>query len=183
MANWIDIDDVKTYLWITWNEQDAKINLLIPAIQSNLIGIIWDIEESEKTELISICDLDRDNSFVVDNWPVTSVDKINWVAYIWILNTDYQIRLWRKIYINDIWNYLNSSVFNNFEITYTSWYENIPDDIKLLMYIMISAELNREAGKTVSSYKVWDTSVSFTDTEASPLIIQSIIWKYKLINI
>ena len=77
----------------------------------------------------------------------------------------------------------DTSYFNTFDITYTSWYASIPTDIQLLMYIMISAELNRDWGKTVSSYKVWDVSVSYVDSEASPLIIDSIISKYKLINI
>jgi hypothetical protein len=183
MSNWITTANAKIYLWITDSSQDAKINLLIPAIQENLIKIIWDIQSSDKTDRISFCDVDSEWGFIVNYWPVTAVKKINWTTYTWTIDEDYQITNWRKLIISDWRNYLDTSYFNTFDITYTSWYSTIPTDIQLLMYIMLSAELNRDWGKQVDSYKVWDVSVSYVNSEATPLIIQSIISKYKLINI
>lgn len=185
MANWVELSDVKSYLWITDNNSDDKLNLLIPAVQETLINVIGDISESSKTDQISFCDIDNNSwSFIVNNSNVTLIESIDWTSYVWTLNIDYIIRYWRKLYINNLTDFIDTNrSFNFFDITYKSGFAVIPSDIKLLMYIMISWEMSREGGQSVSSYSLWDVSVSYNKEEGSPLIFNSILWKYKIINI
>lgn len=185
MSNWVELSDVKSYLWITDTNSDDKLNLLIPAVQETLINIIGDISESDKTDQISFCELnDIDWSFLVNNSNVTVIKSIDWTSYSGTLNIDYMIRYWRKLYIRNLVDFIDTSKnFWFFDIIYTSGYSTIPSDIKLLMYIMISAEMSREWGQTPASYTVGDVSVSYNKSEASPLILSSILWKYRIINI
>jgi hypothetical protein len=185
MSNWVQLTDVKSYLWITDSSSDDKLNLLIPAVQKTLINVIGDISQSDKTEQISCCDINSlDWSFYVSNSNVTTIKAIDWTSYVWVLNIDYMIRFWRKIFINNLATLIDTTKqFNFFDITYTSGYSTIPSDLQLLMYIMIAWEMNRDWGKEVSSYKVWDVSINYVSSESSPLIIQSILWNYKLASI
>ncbi len=177
------VSDVQKVIWKETIDSftESRIEFYLDWTTAMIDNIIWDISEIEKTEQISLCDINKlDWSFLVNNINVVSIEKINWVDYVWTLNEDFMIRYWRKLYINNLATYLDARPFNFFDITYTSWFNPIPNDIILLQSLMVAWELANENWKEVTSYKVWDVAVSFANWNSWVSTLKTIISKYTI---
>lgn len=163
----ITLSELKNYLWITDNSQDTILQILVDSVNQIIINILWDITLWEKTENIDICDLQRTCSglsVLLSNINVQTIDKINWQTYSWNKDIDYFIRNPnnRKVVFKNLDGFGNNNDCS-VDITYTSWYVNIPNDIKLAWYIMAWWLFAQKNWQNVKSYKVWDVTVVFQD--------------------
>lgn len=183
MANYISLAEAKTYLWITDTSQDSKLTLIIDWVQNIVVNYIWfDIASSSKTENISICDIWCYWKIFLNAKPITSLNKINWVSYTWVLWTNYMIDN-NKIIINDISLYLTNLNFSYFTIEYTAWFTIIPNDVKLVMLTLTAQEFNKKDWSIVKSYTLWPRTIDFDNSvwQAEWVInsIKATLTKYK----
>jgi hypothetical protein len=105
--------------------------------------------------------------FYLTNKPVLSINKIWWDNYSWVKWTDYMVIYDRKILFNRI-NFLDKIKFWLLEVEYTWWYnrdngwvDELPDDLKLMQMMLVWWMWNSKGMEWVSSYKIWDESITF----------------------
>ena len=183
---WIDINDVKIFLWISWTSQDDKLKLIIDWVQSMLENIIWDISSSDKIERIELCNLTPKWELFLSNINPTAIKEINWITYVWTDWVDFIFKN-NKVTINNIFQYLTSLHFSSFTIKYTSWYTAIPADIQEIMFVLVWQELNKKEWWLIKSYDLWPRRVELDNTngEADWLInsINSVLSKYIIFKV
>jgi len=154
------LESAKEYSWITDTSQDAIIESLILSFDSFIEKSIWVIEQKAIDEEITLCEIYSNWSFYLSNKPITVLNSINWIAYTWVLNTDYKI-VWNKLIVNDVSDYLTDLKFWSITINYTAWYSPVPADVTLAVNRMIAWELNKQGWESLKSYKMWPRSYSF----------------------
>lgn len=154
----------KDYLWISQSDtsQDTLLTQFLNASYSKLNHICWvdSFEKWTRTQTIEkrwIFDTARWLEFYLKNKPVASIDKINWSTESLTKWTDYLIiydrrAVFKKLELDDWWM-LN--------IEYTAWYQTIPDDLKLMEMMLWSWMYMKEWKEGVSSYKLWDETITF----------------------
>ena len=154
----------KDYLWISQSDtsQDTLLTQFLNASYSKLNHICWvdSFEKWTRTQVIEkrwIFDTARWLEFYLKNKPVASIDKINWSTESLTKWTDYLIiydrrAVFKKLELDDWWM-LN--------IEYTAWYQTIPDDLKLMEMMLASWMYMKEWKEGVSSYKLWDETITF----------------------
>lgn len=153
----------KDYLWIDQADtsQDTILTEFLNASNSKLNHICW-VDSFEKwtysqaIESRWIFETARWLEFYLKNKPVASIDEINDES-VWTKWTDYLIiydrrAVFKKLNLNDWW-FLN--------VEYTAWYETIPDDLKLMEMMLASWMYLKKWEEWVSSYKLWDESITF----------------------
>ena len=159
---YITATEYNLFAWTSW--QDALITELIANAEAALNTILR----------ITTFDLDATYTELVLNksiWPyylnesnINSVEKINDVA---IVASDYLLE-WRRLQL------LNSVVdFDTWwriKIWYTAWYARTPTDllpqnIKTLMYYMVSWLLNSRKNVWISEWSQWQLRIKFASTE------------------
>lgn len=176
----VTLAEVKIFLWIDASDtsQNDLLNLLINSMDAVVKSVIGDIESSQKTVTFELCDIKRCLSEVCLLAPdinITAVNQINWTNYTWVLWTDYFIRKPsnRNICFKTLESYINYDS-GYIDITYTSWYASIPEDIVYATLNLISLSYNTDKWQTVKSYKVGDVSVSLWSSEQTDTIIDSV---------
>lgn len=188
--SYITVDEYMVYAWITTLDAvtSAKITAILDSTKSIIDNIIGDVSESQKTEQIKFCDIICNkwyyDTISFNNIEIQSIDEINWLSYTWVLNTDYQITppLKSRLVIRDIASYINGMIFEWFDITYTSWFSTIPNDIKYLQYLMTSWEFAKQNWQEVKSYSLWPRSVTFKDQSSLDTWSQTLSY-YSLIKL
>lgn len=153
----------KDYLWISQSDtsQDTVLSEILNASNSKLNHICWvdDFAKWKRTQIIEkrwIFDTARWLEFYLKNKPVVSIDKIN-NETVWEKWTDYLIiydrrAVFKTLEVDDWWM-LN--------VEYTAWYQTIPDDLKLMEMMLASWMYLKKWEEGVSSYKLWDESITF----------------------
>lgn len=189
--SYTDLTKVKTFLWVTGEAQDAKLQIMIDWTTWVISSLLWcDYWESTKTEIISYCDVLYWNTIFFHNVNIQSISKINGLVYNWVAWTDYKILPPnnRKVQILDLRDYTNNSKFSYFTIEYVSWYDlttptgaevQIDNDLTYLQNLLVEWELNWWDIKTE---KLWPRSVTFKDKNSLDMAM-AIIWKYRIVNI
>jgi len=132
MMNYTTLAELKTYLSISWTDNDDILNSLLDSTYS-LINNLLKIDSfnlDSYTDSIDLNYLYIDWTVFLKNYPVIWLTTINWISYTGVLNTDYKVVNNRQVIINDVWNYLLNLNFNFVDINYTSWYDR--DEIKTL---------------------------------------------------
>lgn len=153
----------KDYLWIDQADtsQDTTLTQFLNASNSKLNHICWVDSFAKWTYTQSIesrwiFETARWLEFYLKNKPVASIDEINDES-VWTKWTDYLIiydrrAVFKKLNLNDWW-FLN--------VEYTAWYQTIPDDLKLMEMMLASWMYLKKWEEWVSSYKLWDESITF----------------------
>lgn len=179
---YITIQDYLSFAWLTSLDTatSTRVSILIDVSQETLNRLIWDFTYSQKSEDIKICDI-YDWKVQFSNFNIISIDEINWLSFTGVLNTDYQIQPPKnsQVQFKNISHYIAWLAYPYFNIKYTSWYTDIPDEIKYLQYLLVSWEINKESWKEVKSYSLWPRSVTFTD-DTSASTANQIIANYSL---
>jgi len=173
------IDNVKLKMWTETLStfQEARVQFYLDSTEPLLKGIFWDMNLSEKTESIKICDFEKNNYFYAENINPVSIVSINGTAYTGVLWTDYKI-IDRKIIINDLNSYLVSD-FPYVDITYNSWFDPLPWDIVYLHTCIVVDEYNKEGSKDLKNYTAWPRKYEYFDvSEQSQKVIEAIKSKY-----
>ena len=172
--SYITVNEYMQYAGITSLDTttSSRVSILLDSTKAEMDNLIWDLTLNQKTEQIRYCDVVCNrwyyDTIVCWNIEIKSLDEINNTSYTWVLNIDYQIikPLKSRIVIKDLVIYINGLVFDYFDITYTSWYSVIPNDIKYLQYLLVSGELAKQSGKEIKSYTLWPRQFTFSDTNS-----------------
>lgn len=179
------IDDIKLKLWkeTLTPFEEQQVQFYLDSTEALIKTIVWGWELWTYNELIEYCELVTRNFYVSNNNP-TSINKINTVAYTWVLNTDYLID-GKKIVINDYKNTLDNREFNLIDVEYTAGWDtpDIPKDLIYLHCCIVEWELAKQAGKEVASEKLGPRTVTFVDTPQNRSLLEMIKWKYIIITI
>jgi len=193
-ANHFDVDTwVYTVQTPPWNSTetvysdiyDSRLVSLIDYTKGILDDNIWDLTSQDWTETITRCDIQEYYYLLLKHINITALKSINWVTYSWVLNTDYRILdpQWRKLWINDLWNYVPTDT--HFNIIYTAWFTTIPEKIKTAQLMLIESEFNKDGWKTIWSYTLWPRMVKYVTPEWEQLLktVDGIINSYRKFNI
>ncbi len=162
------LSEFKAYLWIDSSDtsQDAVLTQVLNSANSKLNHLCWvdDFAKWTRTQTIEsrwIFETARWLEFYLKNKPVASIDKLNWSSDVWTKWTDYLIiydrrAIFKKLQLNDWWM---------LEVEYTSWFQTIPDDLKLLEMMLwcweLPDRLKSDYWIWISSYRLWDEQITF----------------------
>lgn len=169
---YITATEYNLFAWTSW--QDALITELIASAEAALNSIlrITTLDRATYEEF-------HDNKSV---WPyylnelnAVSVDKVNDAAF----STTYLLegrRLQFKTGFTDF------DDWGRIRIDYTAWYETIPQDIKTIMYYLVTWLLNERKGVWISEWSQWQLRIKYwTTSEMSTFktLFSQILSKYK----
>ena len=175
MITYAQLNETKTFLWITTSTKDAVLLDLLKSTTSiiNRLLRVTSLNYWTFTETIPLKHIYSDWVLYLKNSNVSWITKINWKDYTWILWEDYQITYWRKIEINDISKYTNTLKFNTLNIEYTAWYnrdttnnipwtwDEMPEDIKLMQMLLVGWYYNKRKWVWIKTYRLWEEAVTF----------------------
>lgn len=157
------LSDTKTYLWVTWTDQDALLTLLLEGASAKINSYVGrTLEASDYTEYK---DGNWQLSFVLDNYPVntiTSVELNTWdfetATREAVSGTNYHIDT-----ENGEVNFLErlNRGFGNYKVTYNGWYETIPSDIQMACMDLVGYKLNTRSSGWIKSESVAGDSISY----------------------
>jgi len=160
--------EFKTYLWISWTEQDAELTMYLNSANELLNKLLnvdtfseWTIEEQVK--IITENRYWNNVNLYLKNRPVQQIQEIDWVEYQWVAGTDYLVVYDRKVIFKDrtILSKINDFWF--IKVKYKFWYsvQNMPSDLKLMEMMLASGMNNSKWYEWVYSYKLWDETIQF----------------------
>lgn len=172
IVSYATLAELKQYLWITDNTNDNILTEMLKTSYLLLNHLIW-VDTMNLTTGVEFIEQNKlytnwlQDWFYLTNKPVLSINKIWWENYSWVKWTDYMIIYDRKILFNRI-NFLDKIKFWLLEVEYTWWYnrdnewvDELPDDLKLMQMMLVWWMWNSKGMEWVSSYKIWDESVTF----------------------
>lgn len=119
------LQELKQYLWITWTEQDAILEILINSSNQMIETYIW--RKIEADDYVEHFNWTKQPYILVRYYPIIEVYEIKEEDKI-IDDTNYIIET-KRWKIN--FNFLTRRWFQNYTVSYRWWYETIPADLKL----------------------------------------------------
>lgn len=176
----ISIETLKTYLSITDNTQDKILSIFANWASDLIETMCWKkFSLDEYTELV---DWAWQMDIVLKNNPVTEVESVSYNSWtyenpIWTpidktaYNTDLKAWIIMLVGVLPRW-------FQNIQVIYTAWYENIPFDLQLATLKLASMSYNKRGADWVTSESVWGDSIAYWLT-AIPDDVLSILSKYQ----
>ena len=172
IVSYATLEELKQYLWITDNTNDNVLTEMLNTSYLLLNHLIW-VDTMNLTTGVEFIEANKlytnwlQDWFYLTNKPVLSINKIWWENYSWVKWTDYMVIYDRKILFNKI-NFLDKIKFWLLEVEYTWWYnrdngwvDELPDDLKLMQMMLVWWMWNSKWMEWVSSYKIWDESITF----------------------
>ena len=157
MANYVTEAELNTYLW-TSNETALldELNNLATAYINNFLKITTLNESTAETE---ITDYIWSVDYALKELNPSNLSLVNWSAVVWQTNITWRLLTFEYAPIN------TDTVFNKISLTYDYWYATIPDDIKWVVYNIVSFLYNWRKTTWINSFTQWQISVSYEDTQ------------------
>jgi len=157
MANYVTESELNTYLWTSGETALLdELNNLATAYINNYLKVTDLNEQTDKEE---IQDYTWKTEYFTKELNPSNLTLVNWSAVVWEINIT-----WRKISFQ--FAPLNTdTVFNKISFTYNYWYATIPDDIKWVVYNIVSFLYNWRKTTWLKSFTQWQISVSYEDTQ------------------
>lgn len=176
IVSYATLTDLKKYLWISWTDNDTILTEMLNSAYLVLNHLIW-VDTLNLTTGVEYIEQNKlytnwlQEWFYLTNKPVSVITKIWWVNYSWVKWIDYMVIYDRKILFNRM-DFLDKIKFWLLEVEYTWWYnraridwqttvDDLPDDIKLMQMMLVWWMWNSKGMEWVSSYKIWDESITF----------------------
>jgi len=172
IVSYATLEELKQYLWITDNTNDNVLTEMLNTSYLLLNHLIW-VDTMNLTTGVEFIEQNKlytnwlQDWFYLTNKPVLSINKVWWENYSWVKWTDYMVIYDRKVLFNRI-NFLDKIKFWLLEVEYTWWYnrdndwvDELPDDLKLMQMMLVWWMWNSKWMEWVSSYKIWDESITF----------------------
>ena len=125
--------ELKTYLWISWTDQDSILNIFLSWADSFIKT--YTSRKLEADDYEEIFDWDGQKYLMLNEYPVNTIDGLYiniWSGenYVWeeINNEQYRfdMSIWKLSYI-----YWFQRGIQNYKVVYNAWYSIIPWDLKL----------------------------------------------------
>lgn len=164
----IDLAEAKIFLDIeeTDTDSDNSINQIIPQAEALFYSLLKvDTLESQanKEEIARF----KNNSIWFKNFPINSINEIWWEVYNGEDFEDYIVTK-NKVDFHEP-NFLDKVKSNRIKVNYDYGYttENLPQDIKLAILILISGLYNTKENYGTVSCKIWQESFNFRDITES----------------
>lgn len=156
--------------WPYTPDQEAKLDEIIASTKEVIDGFLWwdYLEQKQRSERISKCKIYKNYSTIyLEALNATSIDAIDGVAYTWVLWDDYIIEgdNKRKVSFYNFPTWSLNTRFPSFEITYTSWYNPIPEDIVYAQSLLAMSEYAKYQGRPLESYKLRQRTVKFASSD------------------
>lgn len=168
---YLTLSDLKLRLWITDNTRDVELQSLLDASRSKIQAEWYDYISKPHKKItraknwLDWVQLDAPN--------VTSIEKVGWIDVNFVKDIDYFVkgqydhivRLWPVV--NYSWNY-----WSEVEVSYTAWYETIPDTLKDAQFYIVCAikaiqlqAQNAFNGKmNIKEHTAWQRKVIYSDS-------------------
>lgn len=176
----ISIDTLKTYLSITDNTQDTILSIFANWASDYIETICW-----RKFQLDTYTELKNwawQMDIVLENNPVKTITSVSYNSWtyenpIWTpidktaYNTDLKAWIVMLVWTLPRW-------FQNIQIIYEAWYENIPFDLQLAALKLAWMSYNKKWADWVTSESVWWDSISYSQAWM-PDEVLSILSKYQ----
>lgn len=174
------IDDLKAYLWITWNEYDAVLQLFLDSASSYVESYIgrW-IKPKEYTKYING---NWQLTIVLDNYPIISITSFDLDQ--WTIETpDYQPVDANRYRTDDD----NGTIMltapqyrglQNYRINYRAWYVEFPWDLKLAILKLASSYYSNRNSDGIKKEVVDGDSIEY-EVSQIPTSVMSILDQYR----
>lgn len=172
IVSYATLAELKQYLWISDDTNDNILTEMLNTSYLQLNHLIW-VDTMNLTTGVEYIEQDKlytnwlQERFYLTNKPVSIITKIWWENYQWVKWTDYMVIYDRKILFNRM-TFLDKIKFWLLEVEYTWWYnrdnewvDELPDDLKLMQMMLVWWMRNSKWMEWVSSYKIWDESITF----------------------
>jgi len=176
---YITVQEYQDIIWAN-NVNFAQITILLSSTTAIIDWVLGWLEKKERD--INV----EDKNIFLDNWVaklytrtlnITNIIEVNETPYSW--NIEYGGKFNDIIYIDsDEIVTVNSYV----KVKVESWYETIPDDIKLLQAYLIKDSITQMNGGNLISKKIGDKSISYSENtwDAVKWLINSIFKSYSI---
>ena len=161
----VSLEECKTFMEITDSDSDASINQLIPMAEALFYGMLRvdTLEENTTDEIAYI----RNREIWFKNFPIITINEIGGETYDGVSFDDY-IATKNKVEFDnpDFWDKIKG---NNIKVNYTSGYlaSEIPYDLKLAIFILVSGLYNTKENYGTTECKIWQENIKFRDTTES----------------
>ena len=184
---------IQEYIKFDWgttldSNTSSKIQMYIDSTTEIINAVTGDLTSSDKTEQVSMEDIIQTaNDFPtlqLKNINVTAVKTINGNTFTGVEDVDWQIipPMKSRFVCRYLTTYLSWLLYKTFKIVYTSWFTDIPNDIKQLQYMLIKWEMSKEWNQEVKSYSLWPRSITFKDSKDFDSVMK-ILSKYTIPNL
>lgn len=171
-------DQAKTFMGIdaTDTDSDDEITQLIPMAEALFYSMLKvDTLEEDTIDEIAIV---KNREIWFKNFPVTTINEIGGEAYTGVDFDDYIVTKNKvKFHSPDFLEFVKSG---RVKVNYTFWYTavNIPEDLKLAIFILVSGLFNTKENYGTVSCKIGQETINFRDTTESE-DFQRILKNYK----
>lgn len=163
------LEEIKKYLNILDNEKDFLIENWLQEAKEFIKSEIWEFEKSEK----NISRITENGKIFLSwiNLEIVKVEKNIWTFLKPVLEEKTDFRFLNNIlYLNNCWEYF---------ITYNSWFEEFPADLKQAIFLYLKEKNDFENGKIKTEVVDMDR-IDFELDKSIQNKIFSLISKYKI---
>ena len=160
--SYITKEEVKLFLTLSWTSEDTLIDSLIVDSEA-IINSLFDVDSFEEWTRTDMLKFNyKDQVYYLKNMPVSSIDKINGIAFTGSIWDEYLIVNNRQVIIRaTLTPYFIDLKFEYFEIEYTAWYQVIPNWLKAMMKFLVGWLYNQRKTIWISQYSLWDENITF----------------------
>ena len=174
MANYVTTEELNQYLWTSWEDNlIEELNGIATAYINNFLRIttLNAVVGGEETQ-----DYNWTNEYFFKEINPSNLTLVNWSAVVWQTNIT-----WRKLTFENA-PVNTDTVFNKITFTYNYWFATIPDDIKAVVYQIVSYFYNVRKTSWIKWFTQWQISITYKDTEEIKNILNNSIWLKKYIK-
>lgn len=162
----VTLDQVKTFLWISSNEDDLRLQLILDSVLEQSKNICWDLEFWTKKQIVKNSSV-KNETFTLNIINATKLLKINWVDYSWKVSwVDYFINTTNEIIVKWIyWDISNDFWF--FEVEYEAGFTMPPSSFIWVIATYCGVLYAKDLWKDVISENLWPRWVNYLNTSIS----------------
>lgn len=181
---YITLAEAKAY-WVTWT--DAQITEYINISESILNSMIW-VDTLSKAPTTELHAQSMDWHYYLYKMPSIwdCVTHFGWTDTTEMTRDDDYILRARRLTFYDLTPTANK--FWMVKITYNTWYDTIPNDIKQAMYLLVSWAKAKAKSEGISNYSQGDVSMTYTaenfwTTGKAKTRLDKLVNKYILVDV
>lgn len=177
-------------------DQEGRLNVILDASCDIVKSRIWDWSKWTKEQLVRYCDIINCPwswwlEFDLNIWNIESIDQINGITYTWTLGYDWDYVITdpkkRHVIMYDLVDYTDRAQFDVMTVTYTAWFDPLPNDIAYLQMLIAEYEFYKNKWQKLESYKLRERTVKFAsatnveDLKNMPTV-NTILQKYRILD-
>jgi len=171
---YVTLAEFKDYIGVSWNESDSTLTSILKSAEEllNKLCGVTTFDQTEDEELVDLRKVYTNYyglNMYLTNKPVQSILQIDGADYNGVLGVDYIIAQDRKVIfknlsVNDNFGFMKIKYKWGYDRQAQVWdatVDQLPEDIKQMVKMLASGMWLKKDYQGVSSYKLWDESISF----------------------